>query len=224
VQVALPIQLSYQPCGSGSAMRSSDDHFPAGDEYVQLFWLAVQEGIVALAKALVLRSRPKKKKKRKGKRLAKASDKPREDDPIIDRRLGPLEETPLIHACRAGDENMVRFLLEEHADYRRKDDSDMTALMHACEHGHLSVVRGIRSFVMNDCWELDPNNPPGSTNSPAEAMKTFDEMLKAYTVIGHETETTEDLEQDLYKQMECWYRCGNTAIHAAAHSGDLELG
>jgi hypothetical protein len=52
-------------------------------------------------------------------------------------------------------------------------------------------------------------------------METFDEMLKAYTKIRHEI--TEDLKNPVYEQKECWYRCGNTAIHAAAHSGHLEL-
>jgi hypothetical protein len=100
----------------------------------------------------------------------------------------------------------------------------MTALIRACEHGHLNIVRGIHSFIMNDSWKVDTNDVSRSMSGPhadVEKTRIFDEMLLACTVIQHKT--TEGLEQDVYKQMECWYRCGNAAIHAAAHSGDLKL-
>jgi hypothetical protein len=113
VKAGLPVQLSYQPYGFGSATRGPDDHYPSDilDQFVPLFWLAVQEGIVALAEATFRHSR-----REQPKHVEDEEDEEPEDDAIIDGYLGPMKETPLIYACRVGDEKMVRFLIEAHAD------------------------------------------------------------------------------------------------------------
>jgi hypothetical protein len=185
--------------------------------FTPLFWLTIQEGIVALAEAIFHHSRGEQPKYAED--LEVHDDEESEDDAIFDGHFGLEKETPLIHACRAGDEEMVRFLMEAHADYHRKYVSDKTALIHACEHGHIDIVRGIHSFIMNGSWKVDPNDVSTGPHADVEKFRIFDEMLLACPVVEHNT--TEGLEQNVYKQ--CWYRCGNATIHAAAHSGDLKL-
>jgi hypothetical protein len=135
---------------------------------------------------------------------------------------------------------MVRFLVKRHPDFHCKDKSNMTALLHACEHGHFNIVRGIYSFIMYDRWKLREKKKPRERKEERKSKphadrrdirdrkdrhdrkKRFDDMLQTYTIFDHET--TKGLEQEVDRDKSCWYRCGNTAVHAAAHSGNINLG
>ena len=66
------------------------------------------------------------------------------------RQSHPLErpKSPFHEACRAGDTERVRQLLEEGAPVDEKDEDGTTALMLASEYGHTEVVQLLLDAVV----------------------------------------------------------------------------
>ncbi|RUS81516.1 hypothetical protein EGW08_010723 [Elysia chlorotica] len=81
----------------------------------------------------------------------------------VNARAATTQQTALMLAASHGRPNMVRMLVEAGADLNAQDVDGSTALMCACEHGHLDIVNFMLSQPSIDASIVDNENSSALT-------------------------------------------------------------
>jgi len=60
-----------------------------------------------------------------------------------------MDKTPLFNICESGNENLVKYLIEQGADINKEDVNGKTPLFYVCSSGNENLVKYLMELKIN---------------------------------------------------------------------------